>query len=86
MKYCWLNLPETVENSHSLKPHEIKWYNGRRKGNRFVNVWTEETNFVCHWMDEDCIFKQDWNLQLNNSNKVILMYNKFFLFFTGKNH
>lgn len=28
----------------------------------FLNVWVEETNFLCHWMDEDCIFRQDWNL------------------------
>lgn len=46
---------------------------------RLVNVCVEETNFLCHWMDEDCILRQDWNLQLNSSNKI-LMCNKFFLF------
>jgi len=37
---------------------------GKEMEARFVNVWVEETNFLRHWMDEDCIFRQDWNLQL----------------------
>lgn len=29
---------------------------------RFLNVSVVETNFLWHWMDGDCIFRQDWNL------------------------
>lgn len=33
----------------------------------FLNVWVEETN-LCHWVHEDCIFRQDWNLHKKNCN------------------
>lgn len=72
MKYSWLKLPEMAENNHSFKNHmKLNDINVGRKANggKFVNVCTEDANVVCYWMDEDCIFKQDWNLQLNNSSK-----------------
>lgn len=58
--------------THLKKMHtKLNDIDVRRKRDRgkFVNVCTEDANVVCYWMGEDCIFKQDWNLQLNNSSK-----------------
>lgn len=42
----------------------------------FVNVCTHNANVVCYWMAEDCFFRQDWNLQLNNWNNVNVQLKK----------
>lgn len=77
MKYCWLKLLEAIENNHSLKPHEIKWYGiakekkkGRKRKKRKKKESKQKQSLkMCFWVEALTSHDTEW-IKIIFSNKI----------------